>query len=235
MKENKDYNKPVRNTKNLLLQYCLSCEGNHGVYFSVMSADGAETIKCSLPLAEHFYCQLLIVLLVIVKNIYYKLHSFFFFFAYVKSCCAVSRGRYCHRNSLEKQRGIFPLHSLCLECQTTVRQASKQACQVPRFLKNSCLYVVAAQFPLMACKSIQGWLKQQCAICLECLSTADGELIQRPTELQMLLNSVQKQWLHSRGRKAGKNNLAFELLLNAYKENQITNGKIPGGRSTKSA
>lgn len=56
------------------------------MYFLVMSADGAETIKRSLPLAEHFYCQLLIVLLVIVKNIYYKLHSFFFLllFAYVK-------------------------------------------------------------------------------------------------------------------------------------------------------
>lgn len=125
MKENKDYNKPVRNTKNLLLQYCLSCEGNHGVYFLVMSADGAETIKCSLPLAEHFYCQLLIILLVMVKNIYYKLHSFFFFFFPVKSCCAASRGSYCHRNPLEKQRGRFHLYRLYLGFQITGRKTSR--------------------------------------------------------------------------------------------------------------
>lgn len=152
MKENKDYNKPVRNTKNLLLQYCLSCEGNHGVYFLVMSADGAETIKCSLPLAEHFYCQLLIVLLVMVKNIYYKLHSFFFFFfPCEKLLCSEQRKLLPQKSSGETEGQISSLQTIFRI--PNYRQEDKQACWVPLFFKNPCLYMVAAQLPLMACKS----------------------------------------------------------------------------------
>lgn len=197
MKENKDYNKPVRNTKNLLLQYCLSCEGNHGVYFLVMSADGAETIKCSLPLAEHFYCQLLIVLLVMVKNIYYKLHSFFFC---EKLLCSEQRKLLPQKFSGETEGQISSLQPIFRIPNN--RQEDKQACWVPRFFKNPCLYMVAAQLPLMACKSQAGW--NSVMIFNKSIRTADDELIQRHTELQVLLNGVQKHCLHSSGRRAGK-------------------------------
>lgn len=121
-----------------------------------MSADGAETIKRSLPLAEHFYCQLLIVLLVIVKNIYYKLHSFFFSF------------RLCEKLPCSEQRKLLPQkfsgetggHISSPQPMFRMpnnRQAGKQACQLPWFFKNPCFFMVAAQFPLMAFKSQAGW------------------------------------------------------------------------------